>query len=72
MDEPTAYMDKQGNLYKSVTHPENYTPLYKRREWVGLTEEDRAEAWAKTKGDLFLRLPPFSLALEAKLKEKNT
>ena len=43
-----------------------------QREWQGLTDEERAEAWAKTKGDLLLRLPPFSLAIEAKLKEKNT
>ena len=42
-----------------------------KREWQGLTDEERAEAWAKTKGDLLLRLPPFSLAIEAKLKEKN-
>ena len=43
-----------------------------KREWQGLTDEDRAEAWAKTKGDLLLRLPQFSLAIEATLREKNT
>ena len=43
-----------------------------KREWVGLTDEEIAEA-----GKLFLegnRMLPFSLAraIEAKLKEKNS
>ena len=49
-------------------------PLYAaspQRKWQELTDEDRADAWAQTKGDLLLRLLPFSLAIEAKLKEKN-
>ena len=68
MDKPAAYMDEQGNLYKSVTHPENYTPLYKRREWVGLTPEEAKE--------ISLANRPYVVdmvaALEARLKEKNT
>lgn len=65
-DEPAAYMDEQGNLYKSVTHPENYTPLYKRREWVGLTTAERKTLWNATK-----KPSEFGLLIEAKLKEKN-
>ena len=54
--------------WKTQNHLEHLPP---QREWQGLTDEERAEAWAKTKGDLLLRLEPFSLAIEAKLKEKN-
>ena len=51
-------------------HCENLSPMHER-EWVGLTDDEIAEA-----GKLFLegnRMLPFSLAraIEAKLKEKN-
>jgi intergrase/recombinase len=41
------------------------------REWVGLTDEEYASAWAQSKGDVLNRLVPFARAIEAKLKEKN-
>jgi len=67
-DKPVAYMDEQGHLYNTVTHPENYTPLYKRQEWVGLTPEEAKE--------ISLANRPYVVdmiaALEARLKEKNT
>ena len=50
------------------------TPMmeFKRREWVGLTAEDMADAHNSTTGDLMMRLAGFARAIEAKLKEKNT
>ena len=74
MDKPVAYIDEQGNLYKSVTHPENYTPLYKRQEWIGLTDDEIHEVVSKkwwNWEDTF-DIEGFSRAIEAKLKEKNT
>jgi len=41
--EPVAYLDERsGLIYNITTHPERYTPLYKKREWVGLTDEELA------------------------------
>jgi hypothetical protein len=42
-----------------------------QREWQVLTEDDVAQAWAKSKGDVLYRLKPFAQAIEAKLKAKN-
>ena len=79
MDElkPVAWfhVTKKGGYWISPTkqYPKDQ-PLYfspPQREWQGLTDEERAEAWAKIKGDLLLRLPLFSLAIETKLREKN-
>jgi hypothetical protein len=58
-------------LYNSTTHPENYTPLYTaspQREWVGLTDEERANCSAEAYGRHFVLCE----LIEAKLKEKNT
>jgi hypothetical protein len=69
--EPVAYMDSKGHLYNSTTHPENYTPLYTappQREWVGLTDEERANCSAEAYGRHFVLCE----LIEAKLKEKNT
>jgi hypothetical protein len=44
----------------------------KKREWVGLTDDEVAKAWCKSKGEILFRLEPFARAIEAKLKEKNT
>ena len=68
--EPMAYMDGKGHLYNSTTHPENYTPLYTappQREWVGLTDEERANCSAEAYGRHFVLCE----LIEAKLKEKN-
>ncbi len=42
-----------------------------QREWQGLTDEEMADAWAQSKGDVLLRLKPFAHAIEDKLREKN-
>jgi len=49
-------------------------PLYTalpRREWVGLTDEDMADAHNSTSGDLMMRMAGFARAIEANLREKN-
>jgi hypothetical protein len=50
------------------------TPImqFKRREWVGLTAEDMADAHNSTSGDVMMRLAGFARAIEAMLREKNT
>ena len=40
-------------------------PLYTQREWVGLTDEEAAECWSTSAVSSWI-------AIEAKLKEKNT
>jgi len=51
-------------------HCKKLSPL-EEREWVGLTEEEVAAAWAQSKGDVLQRLKPFACAIEAALKAKN-
>jgi len=67
MDKPVAYMDEQGHLFNTVTHPENYTPLYIRRDWVGLTTAETKALWSAAEK----KPSQFAAMLEAKLKEKN-
>ena len=42
-----------------------------RKEWVGLTAEDMADAHNSTSGDVMMRLAGFARSIEAKLKDKN-
>ena len=42
-----------------------------RKEWVGLTAEDMADAHNSTSGDVMMRLAGFARAIEAKLRDKN-
>ena len=68
-DKPVAWMDRDGCLWNTTTHPDSYTPLYTRpAQWVGLTDEDTALLdWEsfKTKKECVQ-------AIEALLREKNT
>ena len=50
--------------------PYEYNPPA-QRTWVDLTDEEFENAWSQSKGDVFFRIKPFALAIEAKLKEKN-
>ncbi len=55
----------------------NITPLYTappKREWVGLTDEEKIELWNKHESHWRFDdgLMAFTRAIEAKLKEKNT
>jgi hypothetical protein len=68
--EPVAWMDKDGDIYKEL--PNEYwnpphTPIYTKREWVGLTDEDLKEI--KVCGPVSYK---WVKVAEAKLKEKNT
>ena len=69
--EPVAYMDSEGHLYNSTTHPERYAPLYTappKKEWVGLTKNE-VETWELPVSPTVYEFAQF---VEAKLKEKNT
>jgi hypothetical protein len=80
MDKPTAWYDPSNGVVSTDRDCPLFTPLgqvwalYPKHEWVGLTEEDRAEILSRKWWDFedefdvdgFLRLA------EAKLKEKNT
>jgi len=46
--------------------------IKKDRDWVDLTDDEVAAAWAQSKGDVLYRLKPFARAIEQALKEKNT
>jgi hypothetical protein len=72
--EPVAWMDRDGDIYKEL--PNEYwnpphTPIYTKREWVGLTDEEieATAKWAdKNAAPWHIE---FARAIEAKLKEKN-
>ena len=80
--EPVAWIDDEGEFQwiKKIDNPEHtafYTHPQPKREWVGLTDEDRQAAFESLPDmlDGFLHKwgwLHFSKALEAKLKEKNT
>jgi hypothetical protein len=54
-----------GTLGKSL-----YEAPQPQREWVGLTDEERAKIWNAPEN--FERAMNFAVAIEAKLKENNT
>ena len=61
------------NGYKAgYAHAQETALAMPRKEWIGLTDEEFENAWSQSKGDVFFRIKPFALAIEAKLKEKNT
>lgn len=52
-----------------------YSELYTappKREWQGLTDEEIENLWNSNNWDIFGFVIPFTQAIEAKLKEKNT
>jgi len=70
--EPVAWMDKDGDIYKEL--PNEYwnpphTPIYAQREWVGLTDDEIYSLWEMAQ--IFSTPKHFYTLLEAKLKEKN-
>ena len=80
--EPVAWKhpDKHMVFWEDTKEVDEYhgfkptIPLYTappRREWVGLTAEDMADAHNSTSGDVMMRLAGFARAIEAKLKDKN-
>lgn len=63
--------------HKTEVRPAEFdTPLYTtppRREWVGLTDEEKSDLWCKSTGRDCVNEDThvFADVLEAKLKEKN-
>jgi len=85
--EPVAWITEWEGKYSSgkildyIAHTRGekveYTPLYTtplQRTWVGLTEKDICEAAVKSQEGISPRDETlrFAIAIEAKLKEKNT
>jgi hypothetical protein len=64
MKEPTAWINKERDVITFDNLFPEMTPLYEKREWVGLTED---EAFACQGRDYFETYK----AIDAKLKEKN-
>ena len=64
MSEPTAWINKERDTITFDNLFPEMTPLYEKREWVGLTED---EAFACQGRDYFETYK----AIDAKLKEKN-
>ena len=73
--EPVGKFSKfSDGVWKEVTASSPGMLLYSappRREWVGLTAEDMADAHNSTSGDVMMRLAGFARAIEAKLRERN-
>jgi len=73
-----AKFSEKGNIIDLLNEPDDdYTPLYTtplQRTWVGLTEKDICEAAIKSQEGISPRDDTlrFAIAIEAKLKEKNT
>ena len=66
-DKPVAWMDKDGCLWNTTTHPDSYTPLYTRpAQWVGLTRDEKVQLAGKIGTYDGVEL------IEAALKEKNS
>ena len=73
--EPVAWISEGGDVSRSKRYMDEMgfkcNPLYTappKREWVGLTDEEKAELDAEYGDDTLAHLD----AIEAKLKEKNT
>jgi len=83
--EPVAWLDEYGNAFPLAakqysvvgkywkplyTHPQ---PAQPKREWVGLTDEEKSEIWCKTTGRVLVSEDThvYADAIEAKLKAKN-
>jgi hypothetical protein len=82
--EPVAWMDRDGDIYKEL--PNEYwnpphTPIYTKREWVGLTDDEVNEIYTSVevevnehwnKGGTTMMFPLMLYkAIESKLKDKN-
>jgi hypothetical protein len=70
-DEAFNEVEKHSNLGKQILRDMGQPYHFEKREWVGLTEEDKESFWT---GD---QMSPkewdeLYAAVEAKLKEKNT
>lgn len=67
--EPTAWINKERDVITFDNLFPEMTPLYEKREWVGLTDEQIDRLWsqslADTEGETWLPLREFARAIEA-------
>lgn len=69
MKEPTAWLSKERDVITFDNLFPEMTPLYEKREWVGLTYEEQRELYKKHEMDGWGH---FYNAIEQALREKNT
>ena len=76
MDKPTAWYDPSNGVVSTDRDSPLFTPLgqvwplYPKREWVDLTDEEMLEC--NMDGDFMVDREIAKLNVQAKLKEKNT
>ena len=73
MKEPIAWINKERDTITFDNLFPEMTPLYEKREWVGLTDEEMLtleETTTCTKDESWLR--NLTHAIEQALKDKNT
>jgi hypothetical protein len=79
VQEPVAWLDPEENISDEAftwSQSKHHTvPLYTappKKEWVGLTDEERIALWGmRSDGPSNSEIRGFARAIEAKLKEKN-
>ena len=77
MNEPVAWHYPGGKADQCTTDKAyaekdpDWTPMYYKHEWVGLTEEEQRQLWQQWLESMD-GWGHFYRAIEAKLKEKNT
>jgi hypothetical protein len=75
MREPTAWINKERDVITFDNLFPEMTPLYEKREWVGLTDEELDDCYDNVEWNTIDWCPDhhqLAIAVEAKLKEKNT
>jgi hypothetical protein len=68
-DEAFNDVEKHSNLGKQILREIGQPYHFQKREWVGLTDEERYELLSKT--DWSYDPESYAVLVEAKLKEKN-
>jgi hypothetical protein len=69
MNEPTAWINKERDVITFDNLFPEMTPLYEKREWVGLTDDEIYDSYNEPRSDA--EMVAFARAIETKLKEKN-
>lgn len=69
--EPTAWINKERDVITFDNLFPEMTPLYEKREWVGLTPQERDEINERVYGAVPHHVA-FHAAIEQALREKNT
>jgi len=72
MTEPTAWLNKERDTITFDNLFPEMTPLYEKREWVGLTEEEIEKMRHLIDWTAHWSYGAFAHAIEQALKDKNT